>query len=730
MLFVILTIGATGIIAQLVLIRELLVVFHGNELSLGLILGNWLIAEALGSYLYRRVKISQSAYALNILAFSTALPLLVILTRLIRPLVNILPWEIITIPLMYLLSLLILLPVGFLHGGLFTSSVSIIAQSQLNHNSKTPGFVYVVENVGTIIGGVILSFLLIPYVSSLKIAFIFGIIHLFAIFIIMKHRHFLLRYFSLVLMLLFAIGIRISSQIECWTLRRNFPDYNILSTANTIYSNITVINREEQYIFLVDRALAITVPYPNQHFIEDFVNFPLLQHPSPKKVLLIGGGAGGVINQMLEYDLDQIVYLERDPFLIQTIRKFPTPITEQELSDPRVNIINTDGRHYLENDTDHYDIILISFLDPLSLQTNRFFSQEFYRSCYDKLSNNGILATVCPGSITYVSPLLNNVIASHLKTLHQVFPTISMITGDFNLFLSYKDSSHTHLNPDTLSHRLLTRNIKTKLFSPGYMQYRLQQIYPASRNSAEIALINQDGIPRGLFYSLYYKNTITSPALKPLFNLIQKINFQLLLVLIILIFLILLVMRRKEQKATSVLFAVFSTGIAAMVFTLVLSLGFQIRYGYLYYQINILLTTFITGTVVGGVIGNRIGYVRKNIFILSEILILVLLVLIILSLQNSAYPKLFNTQIDFYIFLFIAGFFVGMQFPIANRILHTSAQTIASVVGKLYASDLLGGFVSAITVPIILIPILGIFNTLLLAVFLKIASLLLVLTLK
>lgn len=736
MQFTILVIGASGIIAQIVLIRELLVVFQCNELSIGLIVGNWLIAEALGSFLYRRIKVSVSIYKSIILTFTLTFPFLIVLTRLIRPLLGILPGEIVTIPAMYLSSFLLLLPVGFLHGALFTSSASILSQNQPADNLKIPGYIYILENLGTIIGGIILSFLLIPYLSSLKISFLLGVINLLAVLILSKLKPIYIQYLSSALILLFCYGIIISPHIEQWTLRRNFPDYNILNSVNTIYSNITVINREEQFIFLVDGNPAITVPYFDQNFIEDFVNFPLLQHPNPKQVLLIGGGAGGTIDQMLEYNLDKIVYLELDPNLIQTIRKFLTPLTEKELSDPRVEIINSDARHYLEKDTRQYDLIFISFLSPLSLQTNRFFSQEFFTACYNKLNNNGILVTISPGSTTYLRPTLNNVIASHLKTLQQVFPIISILGGDFNLYLSYKDTINTQLNANTLYNRLLVRNINTKLFSLGYIQHRTQGIFynqlsnTLQMNSPDLSLINQDGLPRGLFYNLFYKNTITNPSLKPLFFLIQKISFPIIFMFIIIIFLMLYLLNKQRLRSINISFAIFSTGVVAMIFTFVLSLGFQIRYGYLYYQISILLTTFIAGSVLGGFFGNLISTVKKRLFFISEMLIIILLTLIILSLQNSAYPRLFNFQIDFFIFLFMGGFSVGFQFPIANRILHKNDQTVTSVVGKLYASDLFGGFVGAILIPIISIPMIGITQTLFLAILLKTTSTILVLTSK
>lgn len=732
--FTIIIIGASGIIAQIVLIRELLVNFQGNELSIGLILGNWLVAEAFGSYLVRRIKISVRHYKTIIFSFAVIFPLLCILVRLIRPILGVLPGEIITIPAMYISSLLILLPVGLIHGVLFTSSISVVTQKQSISKTKVSGYVYILENVGTIIGGIVISFFLIPYLSSLQIGLILGIVNIIAVLSINKFRFPLSRYLCYASILFFCFMLFISRQIELQTLKQNFPHYNIVSSTNTIYSNITVANREEQCIFFVDGVPTIITPYPDQAFVEDFVNFALLSHPAPKKLLLISGGAGGVLTQMLKYPIQEIDYVELDPFLIKLVSQFSTPLIIQEFSNPRVKIINTDARFYLEKDTSKYDLIFISFLSPLSLKINRFFTKEFFMTCKNKLNKEGTLVTISPGSFTYISPTLRELINSHLATLHTSFPVISVIPGDFNLYLSQRKKSLSNLNADTLYHRLLRRNISTNLFSLSYIQYRtkksfIDNLFQSLHSEAinEKSIINKDGNPCGLFYNLFYWNTITNPSFQRIFSLIKALNLNIIIFALLVVFLLLL-MKRKYGYSIYIPFTIFTTGIVAMVFSLILSLGFQVRYGYLYYQISILLTTFIAGSALGGYIGNLSALEKRPYFLYSEIFIVILLSLLLISFKNQAYPNVFGTQIDFFIFLFLAGFLTGIQFLMANKMYNTDKLEVATVAGKLYAADLLGGFIGAITLSVVLIPIIGIQQTLIAALFLKLISTLLVLT--
>lgn len=732
MWFVILVIGASGIIAQLILIRELLVFFQGNELSIGLILSNWLISEALGSYIFRYLKITINRYKALIITFALMLPFLIILSNLFRPIFKIIPGEIVTIPAMYLFSMLTLFPIGFLHGGLFTATISLTVQKKAANYLNTTGSVYILENLGTIFGGVILSFILIVYLSSLRIAILVSIGNFIAILIIKKQKSHFYRY-SIYPCLIILIFIYIFvPKIENWLEQKKYPLYHILSSFNTLYNKITVLNREEQYVFLTDGNPTITVPSPDQNFIEDFVNFPLLQHPNPKQVLIISGGVGGVINQMLEYNLKKIIYLELNSYLINTIKKFSTHLSEKELTDQRVSIVNKDARLFLMQDTSKYDLIFVNLSLPLSLQTNRLYTKEFFALCRDRLNQQGILVTISPSSLVYIDSALQQVTASHLITLKQVFPLVTFLKGDFNLYLSTTDSSNFIFCADTIYNRFVKRNISSKLFSLGYIQYRLQHVsYLNNQNEFQKIYqhINTDGVPRGLLYNLAYKNTMITPSLKNFFELIKRINLKIILIVIFIIFTLLLLFT-KNRRSIYLVYVILTTGITAMILTLVLSLGFQIRYGYLYYQINLLITIFISGNVLGGFISNITNAYKKHSLLISEAFLIILLMLIVLSLRNQAYPSLLNNPIDFYLLLLTAGFLVGFQFPLTNRYYYNYDRSIIKVAGQLYASDLLGGFVSAIITPIILIPIIGMQQTLFLTMIFKITSLLLILTLK
>jgi len=123
--------GLSGMIAQLTLLRELLVTSQSNELSIGLTLANWLILEAAGAFLFGRVagraRDQLTLFAALTALFSLALPVAVFLARTWRIPFGIAPGEGVGLQQMFVASLLVLLPVSAAHGALFASASTIRA---------------------------------------------------------------------------------------------------------------------------------------------------------------------------------------------------------------------------------------------------------------------------------------------------------------------------------------------------------------------------------------------------------------------------------------------------------------------------------------------------------------------------------------------------------------------------------------------------------------------------
>ena len=122
----ILAMGFSGLVAEILLLRELLIVFSGNELCIGVILANWLILEAIGCFFLGRKaekpKNELETFTVITILFSLSLFIAVFLTRILKRVIGISIGESIGfVPMLYS-SFLILFPVSILHGALFPFS--------------------------------------------------------------------------------------------------------------------------------------------------------------------------------------------------------------------------------------------------------------------------------------------------------------------------------------------------------------------------------------------------------------------------------------------------------------------------------------------------------------------------------------------------------------------------------------------------------------------------------
>ena len=759
--------GFTFLVAQGLLIRELLVIFRGNELSIGIILANWLILEAIGSSLLGRMadKVTSKieVYTALQLLLSIFLPIAIYMTRTIKGSLGFICGEEMGLLSIFYSSFLILAPLSLIDGAMFSFGCKMHS-SLMKEQAPSIGKVYIYEAIGAILGGITFTYLFIPHFHSIQIAIGIAILNLFSasllLFSSMKISRPLMRektrysYLFIICITFIALIFYLScsskvNMLHIHSLGKQWEGQELKHYQNSVYGNIAVTKRGEQYTFFTDGIPLFSTPVPNINFVEELVHLPMLFHPLPKKLLLISGGTGGILNEILKHPVEKIDYTELDSLLIEVIRKFATPLIERELNHPKVKIKYVDGRFLITKSREKYDIIIINLPPPSTLQLNRFYTEEFFQKASKILTKNGILVVTLPGSLTYLSEELRNLNTCIYQTLKTIFPHIYIIPGDFNLFLSSPSPYIFTVGSDTLIQRFKKRSLQSKFLTDFHIKYKLDKnrLYWFSQSLMEEKpiRINKDLFPSSLFYYLSYWNTLFSPKFRSVFKLIGKVNLQIFFAPLIIFTLILLFVRRytPKFKKTSIPTAITFTGFAGMVFNIVIILTFQSLYGCVYQKIAFIIATFMVGLTAGGITMIRImKRTKEDMSLLAKIESLILLYsmvlpMLLIFLHSSVLQSPISTPLQTILFILnmTNGFLVGLEFPLANKIYLSSTATlgkeenrISYVAGTLYACDLLGAWMGALLASIILIPILGILTTCILVAMFKISSLILVIT--
>ena len=136
--------------------------------------------------------------------------------------------------------------------------------------------------------------------------------------------------------------------------------------------------------------LMMTTEGDEYHYHEMIVHIPMMQHKNPKSVLVIGGGDGGTIREVLKHKtVDRVVLCEIDGMVIEACKKY-LPTISCELENPKVEILVQDAIEYIKDKKNEFDIVLIDSTDPMG-PGEGLFTDEFYTNVKNSLKEGGIM---------------------------------------------------------------------------------------------------------------------------------------------------------------------------------------------------------------------------------------------------------------------------------------------------------------------------------------------------
>ncbi len=740
--------GFSVLVAQILLLRELLIVFAGNELSIGIILANWLILGAFGSYvLGKRAERSRHAletFTVLTVLFSLLLLASVYLTRVLKAVMGISIGESVGFLPMLFSSFFVLAGVCVLQGALFTYSCRIYALFS-SPGASAVGKVYVYETVGTIVGGIACTYLLIPYFHSFQVGIWIALLNFVVCLVLLapawKTGRLQKAALTVVSVLTLSAGYLLftgqADKLHQHSINAQWQKQHVVHYQNSQYGNICVLENEGQYTFFIDGMPNLITPVPDMPSVEEFVHLPLLAHPEPAKLLVLSGGAGGVIDEALKHpSVKTIEYAELDPLLLELLRKFRTPLTESELNDPRVEIRHVDGRLLLRQTKERYDVIFVGIQEPSNLQANRFFTQEFFALAKARLNQGGILVLGLPGSLTYTNQELRDLNGNIHSTLLSVFAHIRVIPGDGrNLFLSSDSREVGQIDTTQVIERLSQRNMMTNGIVSRHIENKLHQGWQdwfSDFLEGSSQKINSDFTPSGVFYSISHWNAVFAPSLRGIFSQFEKVTLTGVTLLFVAFLLLYLVLRPRNKQLLqgAISLTIITTGFSGMMFDLMVIFAFQSIYGYVFSWIGILVASFMAGAAGGAMLLTKLLARIQDCFrVFTAIELAIICFALMFPVVFIAASTYLDEPGDFpyfkILFLavsFISGFLTGAQFPLANKLYLEKSGSLSETAGLLYAADLLGGWVGGIVGAVVLLPVLGLTGTCVAVALLKVTS--------
>ncbi len=169
---------------------------------------------------------------------------------------------------------------------------------------------------------------------------------------------------------------------------------NILYNDRSQYQEIAILETEKLGRMLVIDGITMLTEWDEYAYHEMITHVPLLVHPKPSRVLVIGGGDGGTVREILKHPEVELVHVcEIDEAVVNACRKY-LPSLALSFDDPRVNILYEDGARFVTQQSEPYDVIIVDSTDPLG-PGQILFQENFYKNLKKALSKEGIAVTQC-----------------------------------------------------------------------------------------------------------------------------------------------------------------------------------------------------------------------------------------------------------------------------------------------------------------------------------------------
>jgi len=162
----------------------------------------------------------------------------------------------------------------------------------------------------------------------------------------------------------------------------------------------------------------------DEFFYHEMIShIPMMNHKCPKTVLVIGGGDGGTVREVLKHDtVEKVILCEIDGMVIDVCKKY-LPTIAGKLDDPKVEVLVEDAIEYIKDKENEFDIVLIDSTDPMG-PGEGLFTEEFYTNVKKSLKKDGIVAAQSE------SPVVNKEeIKKMYSLLKKVFPITSTFTS-------------------------------------------------------------------------------------------------------------------------------------------------------------------------------------------------------------------------------------------------------------------------------------------------------------
>ena len=202
---------------------------------------------------------------------------------------------------------------------------------------------------------------------------------------------------------------------------------------------------------------------------EMMTHLPILAHGQARKVLIIGGGDGGILEEVLKHrTVEKATMVEIDPAVIELSKEYLPSICGRAFDDPRTDLIIGDGVKFVAETDEKYDVVIVDSTDPIG-PAEVLFQTDFYADCRRCMTERGIMVT--QNGVPFLQP---DEFATTYRRLKPLFadagfyfvPVPTYVGGFMSLSWATLDTGNRHVDRETLGARFTAAAVETQYYTP------------------------------------------------------------------------------------------------------------------------------------------------------------------------------------------------------------------------------------------------------------------------
>jgi spermidine synthase len=484
----------------------------------------------------------------------------------------------------------------------------------------------------------------------------------------------------------------LSFPLERSTRALQFQRYPLLAQRETPYEHAAVTRLGHLQILFEDGIVSTQFPDPAAQ--EEAVQWPLLVHPAPRRVLALGVPAAVALPEILKHPVRSVDVVHADAAILNLLRPFLDRRAQSAWNDVRVHRFTADPRIWVRQHPNAYDVIIQTSPDPQNAALNRLFTREFFRQARAALRHGGILSFTLASSENYLPPEVAYTNAVELASVGEAFAHLEAIPGSRLIVLA--SDRPLVLDPAELARRYQERRLHNQALIPANLPFLL---VPERRTALRLRLAevrhvlpNTDLWPVSTFLTWrVWLSKFVEPT--HLLGLAAAI-------LLLAGALHRLWNRRRQWLATPASWILGAMGFAGMSLEIVLLFVFQSVSGALYWQMGTLMGAFMVGLSIGSGILSASRPMQRSFLLLSMTALLLAAICGAIAVQLPHFFAVSHPLAVFAALLATTGILVGAAFPLAVR-LHPE------MAASMYTADLWGSALGAFTAGAFLAPLVG-----------------------